>query len=146
MAASAPQSYANHARFVPLYHFVLFGIVAVNVLWRAWSLLKHPAWSTGWELVVAIGLVLTVLYARLFALRAQDRVIRLEERMRLARLLPADLQGRIEELRGGHLVALRFAGDAELPELTRRVLAGELGDQKAIKQAIRNWRADHFRV
>lgn len=146
MSAPAPQNYSNHARYVPLFHFVLFGTLTVNLFLRAWWLYQQPALSTGWEVVVAIALLLAIFYARIFPLKAQDRVIRLEERMRLARLLPQDLQGRIQDLRTGQLVALRFAGDGEVADLVRRVLAGELTDQKAIKQAIRDWRADHCRV
>lgn len=146
MSTPAAQNYSNHARYVPLYHFVLFGILTVNLLLRAWWFYKHPVLSTGWELVLAMAWILLALFARTFALKAQDRVIRLEERMRLARLLPQDLQGRIEELRTGQLVALRFASDAEVAELVRKVLADDIRDQKTIKQLIREWRADHCRV
>lgn len=146
MSTPAAQNYSNHVRWVPLYHFVLFGIATLNIFWRAWQLFRHPGPNTGWELVVALALALTVFFARIFALKAQDRVIRLEERMRLARLLPQDLQGRIEELRTGQLVALRFASDGEVAELVRKVLADDIRDQKTIKQLIRDWRADHCRV
>jgi hypothetical protein len=87
-----------------------------------------------------------LLAARLMALKVQDRVIRLEERLRLARVLPADLQGSIETLRTGHLVALRFAPDDEVVELVRQVVAGKLNNQKEIKMAVRNWRPDYLRA
>lgn len=146
MADSAPQNYSNHARFVPLFHFVTFGILVLNVLWAGYKLVRYFSFDAVMALLVAVGLVLLFFFCRIFPLTAQDRVIRLEERLRLARLLPADQQARIEELRPRQLVALRFASDAELPGLVARVLAGELTDPKAIKQAIQNWRADHLRV
>lgn len=146
MADRTPQSYSNHARFVPAFHFVTFGILAVNVLWTAYRLVRWPSLDTGMGVLVAAALVLLSWYARVFPLKAQDRVIRLEERLRLARLLPTDQQARIDELRPSQLIALRFASDEELPGLAQRVLAGELAEPKAIKQAVRNWRADHLRV
>lgn len=146
MADAAPQNYSNHARFVPLFHFVTFGILTLNVLWAGYKLVRGFSPDTVMALLVAVALVLLFFYCRIFPLTAQDRVIRLEERLRLARLLPADQQGRIDELRPRQLVALRFASDAELPGLVARVLAGELSEPKAIKQAIQNWRADHLRV
>lgn len=146
MADAAPQNYSNHARFVPLFHFVTFGILTVNVLWAGYKLVRGFSPDALMALLVAVALVLLAWYCRIFPLTAQDRVIRLEERLRLARLLPADQQARIDELRPRQLVALRFASDAELPGLVARVLAGELTDPKAIKQAIQNWRADHLRV
>lgn len=146
MADKTPQSYQNHARFVPAFHFVTFSILTVNVLWTAYRLIRWPSLDAGMAVLVAAALVLLCWYARVFPLTAQDRVIRLEERLRLARLLPADQQSRIDELRPRQLIALRFASDEELPGLAQRVLAGELTDPKAIKQAVRNWRADHLRV
>ncbi|MDX1997287.1 MAG: DUF6526 family protein [Thermoanaerobaculia bacterium] len=146
MADTAPQNYSNHARFVPLFHFVTFGILVLNVLWAGYKLVRFFSFDAVMALLVAVALVLLFFFCRIFPLTAQDRVIRLEERLRLARLLPADQQARIEELRPRQLVALRFASDAELPGLVARVLAGELTDPKAIKQAIQNWRADHLRV
>jgi hypothetical protein len=146
MADAAPQNYSNHARFVPLFHFVTFGILTLNVLWAGYKLVRYFSFDGVMALLVAVALVLLFFFCRVFPLTAQDRVIRLEEHLRLARLLPADQQARIEELRPRQLVALRFASDAELPGLVARVLAGELTDPKAIKQAIQNWRADHLRV
>jgi hypothetical protein len=91
-------------------------------------------------------LLLLLFLARLMALSVQDRVIRLEEQMRMRELLPADLTPRINEFTVKQLVGLRFASDAELPELARQVLDGKLVEQKAIKQAVKNWRADHQRA
>ena len=95
---------------------------------------------------VAVALVLIAYYVRVFPLRAQDRVIRLEETLRMSKLLPPDLLARIGELRTGQLIALRFASDEELPELARAVLEGKLASQNEIKKAVRNWRADHLRM
>ena len=153
MPDAAPQNYANHRRFVPGYHFVAFSILTINLLWsvallfRFWSPNSTSArFAFFVNVLMAIALILVAFYARVFALAAQDRVIRLEERLRLERLLPADLKPGIDRLRRGQFVALRFASDEELPELVRRVLAGELTESKQIKQAIRTWRPDHLRV
>jgi hypothetical protein len=94
----------------------------------------------------ALALLLVAFFARIFALRVQDRVIRLEMRMRLQQLLPTDLQARIGDFRPGQLVALRFASDADLPELARAVLRDDIQDGKAIKLMIKDWKADHLRA
>jgi len=96
--------------------------------------------------ITAVGLLGLLFYARMFPLRAQDRIIRLEMSLRLASLLPADLRARAASLRPGQLVALRFASDAELPGLVRQVLDENLTDRREIKRRIREWQADHFRV
>lgn len=153
MPDTPAQSYANHRRFVPGYHFVAFSILTINLLWSVALLIRF--WSPNStsariafivNVLMAIALALVAFYARVFALAAQDRVIRLEERLRLERLLPADLKPGIDQLRRGHFVALRFASDGELPELVRRVLSGELTEPDAIKKAIKTWRPDHLRV
>lgn len=144
------QSLANHRRFVPAYHYVATGIFTVNLLWALyrlfWPLPGVPLFDRLLAVAVAVALAIVLLYARTFPLKAQDRVIRLEERLRLERLLPADLKPRLAELRTGHFVALRFASDDEIADLTRKVLAGDLKTQADIKGAIRNWRADYLRV
>jgi type VI protein secretion system component VasK len=145
-----PQSYATHRRFVPGYHFVIFGILAVNLIWSLFRLIRPlpgvPFFDRLLATAVAVALVLIAYYVRVFPLRAQDRIIRLEEALRMSKLLPPDLLARIDELRTGQLIALRFASDEELPELTRAVLDGKLARQDDIKKAIRNWRADHLRM
>jgi hypothetical protein len=143
---SQSQSYANHARYFPLFHFVASPILLGNVLLTGWWLFRGPSVQAVWAFVMAIGLCALLFASRLMALRVQDRLIRLEESLRLARLLPPDLQGSIASLRARHFVALRFAPDDEVVELVRRVVAGELDDQKAIKMAVRNWRADTLRA
>ena len=144
------QSYATHRRFVPGYHFVTFGILVINLLWSFyrlfWPLPDVPLFDRLLAVAVAFALPMIALYARTFPLKAQDRLIRLEERLRLEKLLPEDLKPRLGELRPGHLVALRFAGDAEVADLVRKVLAGDLKTQDEIKKAIRTWRADHLRM
>ena len=146
MAQAKPQTYANHARLVPAFHLVALPILAVNFLWSAYRAVTGLSFGTVLAALVALALIIVALCARLFALWAQDRVIRLEMRLKLAELLPGDLKGRISDLTTPQLVALRFASDAELPELVRQTLAGSLADQKAIKQAVRNWQADYQRV
>jgi hypothetical protein len=146
MAEARPQSYANHRRFVPAFHFLTFGILGLNLVWRLYQLWRHPGAEAGVDLLLAVALILIALYARVFALRAQDRVIRLEERLRLARLLPAELRPRIEELSPSQLIALRFASDEEAAELACAVLDERLRSRDQIKQRIRSWRADRMRV
>lgn len=146
----AEQTYATHRRFVPMYHFVAFGILTINLIWSLFRLVRGlpdvPFFDRLLGVAVAFALLLVCLYARVFALRAQDRVIRLEEILRMERLLPADLKPRIGELRAGQLIALRFAGDEELPELTRTVLDKGIKDRAEIKKMVRTWRADHLRA
>jgi hypothetical protein len=140
------QSFENHARYVPLYHFVALGILFLNAIWTGYLVVTAPSMGTVVGLLVAVALMLVAIYARTFALTVQDRLIRLEMRLRLLELLPADLRGRIDELTVSQLVSLRFASDAELAELTRRVLDQRLTDRKAIKRLIRQWRPDHLRA
>lgn len=145
------QSYANHRKFVPGFHVVTFGILAVNLLWSLYRLFRPwdpdlPLPDRVMQVLLAFGLLGLAWYARIFPLTVQDRVIRNEMHARLASILPPDLQPRIGELRRGQLIALRFAGDEELPELTRQVLDGKLRKGDEIKRAIRSWRADHLRA
>jgi hypothetical protein len=140
------QTFRNHARYFPLFHFVASPILLGNVLLTGWWLFRSPSLHTAWGFVMAVGLGALLFASRLMTLRVQDRLIRLEESLRLARVLPPDLQGAITALRARHFVALRFAPDDEVAGLVRRIQAEELDDQKAIKLAIRNWKADTFRA
>jgi hypothetical protein len=144
------QSFATHRKFVWQYHFLAFGILAINLVWSLYRLISSlpgvPFFDRLLQAAVAIALLLLAWYGRTFPLKAQDRVIRLEEILRLERLLPADLRARIGELRPGQLIALRFANDEELPELTRAVLDEKIARPDDIKKRIRTWRADHFRM
>ena len=146
MAESKPQSFANHTRIVPAYHMVAFPILAINVLWSIYRVIRNFSADSVISLLVAFALVIIFLFARLFTLTVQDRVIRLEMRLRLEKLLPADLQPRIPELTLSKLVALRFASDEELSALTRRVLTENITDRKVIKQMIQKWNPDHLRA
>src|SRR5436190_11411964 len=139
MAETPPQTLKNHARFFPLFHFFVAPILLINVVNAARHLYLAPSLSTAWAVVVAAALVGLALAARLMALKVQDRVIRLEMRLRMQQLLPADLCTRATELAPQQLVALRFASDAELAGMVQDVLAGKLATQKAIKQSVRNW-------
>jgi hypothetical protein len=144
--AEQSQSYASHRRWIPMWHFFALPVLVINVIVAAVQFYREPRPITAWGIVVAIALAFAIFVSRSMPLRAQDRIIRFEERTRLERLLPSDLRGRIDDLTPSQLIALRFAADDEVPELTRRALAGELADQADIKRAIRNWRADHLRV
>ena len=141
-----PQNLANHVRFVPLYHLVLTLLLLVNLVLRMRALLPGFTELRLAGLCVALALLLLFFYARQFAVTVQDRVIRLEMRLRMERLLPADLAGRFGEFEPRQLVALRFAGDGELPDLARRVLSGELRTSAQIKQQIKDWQADWLRA
>lgn len=144
----AEQNYGNHRKFVVGFHYVLFGIVVVNIVWSVWRLFTGglPLFDRILAVAVAVALLLLAWYSRTFPLMAQNRVIRLEERLRLAQILPPDLVPRIGELTAGQLVALRFASDEEVPELTRKVLDEKIRSQDDIKRMIRHWRPDHLRV
>lgn len=146
MSKASPQSAANHTRWLPLYHFFTVPVLLVYLIYAVRVMIKNFAWPTALAALVALALFTLAFLARLMPLAAQDRVIRLEERLRMARLFPADLQGKIEELTTGQLVALRFASDGELVELTRKVLEQGITDKKVIKGMITTWRPDHQRV
>ena len=140
------QSFANHTRIVPLYHRVTLAIVVAALAWAVYGVAREPTLDRAVMLVLVVAVAFIMAWSRFFALGVQDRVIRLEERLRMARVLPEDLRPRIEELRTEDLIALRFASDGELPGLVRRVLAGEFADSEAIKRAVTSWRADHQRI
>jgi hypothetical protein len=148
MADQAAQSFQTHRKLVPGFHFAVIGILTVNLLWSLVRLFTGtaPLVDRIMAVLVAFALALLAYYVRTFPLAAQDRIIRLEERLRLAELLPADLRPRIGELTRGQLIALRFAGDAEVAELTRKVLTENIRKPDDIKKLIRDWRPDHFRA
>jgi len=141
------QNFANHTRFVPAYHFFAVPVFVANFVWSLFRLRTLGFSFAGvFGVLVAAALVVLVFVARLFALAVQDRVVRLEEQLRYARLLPADLLARTAELTMGQVIALRFASDAELPALARKVLDEKLAERKAIKQLIKNWKPDYLRA
>lgn len=145
MAEKKPQTYENHAKIVPSYHIVAFVILVINAGWSIYRLIREPSLDAVVNLLLAAALLLLFFHLRIFPLTVQDRVIRLEMRLRLERILPADLRERIGELSHGQLVALRFASDGELPELVREVLDGNITDRKEIKLKIKDWQPDHLR-
>ena len=144
--ADQTQVYDTHRRWLPAWHFFAVPVLGANVVIVAMNFVRDPRFVTGWALLVAIALLFGILLSRTMPLRAQDRIIRLEERVRLERVLPADLRGRMVDLTADQLIGLRFAPDDEVPELTRRALGGELKTRGDIKRAIRNWRPDHMRM
>lgn len=144
--ADRTQSYKNHTQVFWLFHYVAFPILALNFVNSLRHLYFSPYRQTVWEVVVAFGLVALALAARTMALTVQDRVIRLEMQLRLARVLPPNLLTQIDRLKRGHFVALRFASDAELPELVREVCEGRLTTPKEIKMRVKDWQADWLRA
>src|SRR4249919_2175864 len=121
-------------------------ILLVYLIWRLVVVIRQPSWDAGMELLLSFGLILMFNYLRSFPLRVQDRIIPLEERLRMEQLLPAELKPHIGEVTRGQLVALRFASDGELPALARRVLDERILDKKQIKQLIQHWRSDEARA
>ena len=140
------QTSATHRRYIPEFHFFALPVLIANAVLRLWEFARHPGVDSGWSAVVAVALAIGIWTARAMALRAQDRIIRLEERSRLERLLPATMKERAAGLSTSQLIALRFASDDELPDLARRVMDGELHGRADIKRAIRVWRPDDLRV
>ena len=146
MAQEKAQSFENHNRVVPAYHMYVFGVFLVNFVWRLVQLKDGITFASIMNILMGFAFLLVFFYARTFALTVQDRVIRLEMRMRLERLLPPDLRSRIPEFTLAQLISLRFACDEELPALARQVLDEKLIDRKAIKRRIKNWQADFLRA
>ena len=146
MSTEPTQSYANHARMVPGFHYVTGGLTLLFVGWTIWNAMTSRTLAAHFEMLGAFALLGNYWYTRTFPLGVQDRVIRLEEQLRLATLLPDELRTRIPELGKRQLIALRFAGDAEVPELVRWVLANNVTEAKLIKQKIRTWRPDFTRI
>ena len=146
--AEATQTYDTHRRFFPLYHFIAIPLLVINLIIRiVYGFLHWGARLVWWEVVVAFALVCLALAVRTMVLSVQDRLIRLEETMRLQRCLPDDLRVRVGELSAGQLIALRFCGDeTELVTLTRSVLNGQLKSNNEIKKSIKTWRPDTMRA
>jgi hypothetical protein len=140
------QNYKNHVRLVPMFHYFVLPALLVNFVWTVRAAVHDFSADTVIASVTALALILLAFSARRFALTVQTRLIRLEMRLRMQQVLPADLRARILEFQPGQLVALRFASDAELPELARKVLDEKLTDQKAIKLMIRDWQGDFLRA
>jgi len=145
MPDETPQNFSNHTRRDPLFHFFILPVFAITLIVTIVHLVRRPGLHSAWLVVVVIAAIAAILEIRLYALKVQDRVIRLEERLRLASLLDASLRPRIPEFTEAQLIALRFASDAELPALAARALNEKLAAQE-IKKAIQHWRPDYWRV
>ena len=140
------QNFENHVKFVPAFHVVVLGIFTINLGWSFYRVAHAFSAESVLSLLLAIALILLALYSRIFALTVQDRVIRLEMRLRMLQILPAEMRHRVPEFSVNQLVALRFASDAELPSLAKRVLDEKLNDRKVIKKMIREWQPDFLRA
>ena len=141
------QNYSNHVKWVPMFHFFVLPVLLANFFT---SVFRYRAMGISWVwligMLTALALFLLAVLGRTFALKVQDRVIRMEERQRCERLLPAELKSRIEEITPEQFVALRFASDTELPGLVSKVLTDKISNRKAIKQMVKNWRGDYLRA
>lgn len=145
MADTSPQNFSSHTRYDPLFHFFILPVFSLLLLASIVHLVIRPDLHSAVLVVVAIAMAAVIFKIRLYPLKVQDRVIRLEERLRLATLLDPALRPRIGEFTESQLIALRFASDAELPALAARALNEKLSAPE-IKKAIRQWRPDNWRV
>lgn len=146
MAAQRPQSFKSHRRFDPPWHFVGFPILLLGVAGAVVHAVRGGGRYNWWMVAYTLGIALVAFRARGQTKTVQDRVIRLEMRLRLREVLPAALYTRIPQLTTKQLVGLRFASDAELPALVERCLTGELANNEAVKREIRDWQADWLRA
>jgi len=146
VADSTPQNFANHAKFVPMYHMVAFPMIMTYVAYSLYTVITAFSVASLISLLFGVGVIIVTLFARLFPLAAQDRIIRLEERMRLHELLPQEQHGTIGQLTTEQLIGLRFASDDEVADLIRTVVSEGIKDRKEIKSRVKNWRPDHQRV
>jgi hypothetical protein len=145
MAERSPQTLANHVRLDPPYHYFVLPVLAITWIISVVFAVRHPRFLHIWIVIFNTALIVAVIRSRQYALKVQDRVIRLEERSRLATLLPESLRPQIAKLSEGQFIALRFASDAEVPALVERTLSANLAPAD-IKKAIKNWRPDDWRV
>jgi len=144
--AERVQTYKSHTRLLPAFHFFVIPVLLINVLNAIRHLWMDPTAHTAFATIVAAALLTLGFLARIQALTVQDRVIRLEMRLRLRQVLPPELHARINDISPRQLVALRFASDAELPELVREILDGKLNTSKEIKQRVKSWQPDWLRA
>jgi hypothetical protein len=143
----ADQSFKNHTRFVPAFHFFVLPVLVINLGTQLYWWIKLGFIPLHFfTVLLALALLLGILYGRLFALSVQDRLIRLEEQIRYERVLPEELRWRADELTVNQFVSLRFASDDELSLLVQKVLDERLTVRKTIKQLVRNWKPDNFRA
>ena len=146
MAEKMPQTYANHKRLVPGFHIVAFGLLVINLLWSLYRVVFAFSLQNLVTTLLAVGVVLLFVYARTFVTIVQDRIIRLEERLRLRSVLPDDLKRSVDDLTPAQQIALRFGSDNEVVELVRVVRSEGITDREEIKRRVKNWRPDYLRV
>tara|TARA_B100000029_G_scaffold475946_1_gene519656 strand:+ start:513 stop:953 length:441 start_codon:yes stop_codon:yes gene_type:complete len=146
MADHSGQNFSNHAKWVPGFHYFVLPTFLINALYAIYSVVGIWTFDAVLNAIVGVALFFTAVFGRVFALGAQDRVIRLEMRLRMKELLPDDLQGRINEFSPQQMVGLRFASDAELPDLARKVLDEQITAATPIKKEIKDWQGDYYRV
>lgn len=144
--AESGQTYKSHRRYFPGHHYFVVPILVANLGVEIKRLIDNQTGHQLWAVAVAAALAVFGFTSRLMALTAQNRVIRLEEQLRLRRLMPAEEHAMVDTLRPGQLVGLRFASDEEAPALARRCASGELAKSDSVKKEIKNWRADNLRV
>jgi hypothetical protein len=145
MSETRPQNFKNHTRLDPPFHIVLTLIVGLNLVYSIVHLVRHFGFRSAWFVVLSAGLVIVWLRLRTYPVKVQDRVIRLEERLRLQSLAPAEWHAQIYRLSEDQLIGLRFAGDDEVVGLAKKALEENL-NRKQIKERIRNWRPDEWRI
>ncbi len=145
MAERSPQTFSNHVRFDPPFHYFVLPVFAISWIVSVVFAVRHPGFVHIWIVIFNTALIVAVTKARLYALKVQDRVIRLEERLRLATLLPDSQRSQIVKLSEAQLIGLRFASDEEVSALVEQTLAANL-ERKDIKKLIKNWRPDYWRV
>ena len=145
MSEKKPQNYENHAKFIPVFHYIALPLLLVNFFGALFRVTQEISFYTLNGVGLAISLIVVAVFTRLFALKAQDRVIRLEEQIRMQTFLPDAIKAQVGHLTMGQIVALRFASDEELVDLTQDAL-DQNTSPNALKQAVKNWRPDYDRV
>jgi hypothetical protein len=145
MSKSSEQNLKNHGRVDPPFHMVLATVLAVNLFIVGLYAFKNFSLFTGWLVILSIAVWIPVLKLRLYPLKVQDRVIRLEERLRLQALAPPEWHAQIYRLSEDQLVGLRFASDDEVVALAKEALEQNL-TRKQIKERVKSWRPDEFRI
>src|SRR5208337_2906089 len=145
MSNSSSQNFKNHGRIDPVFHFVLLLVLLANLIVSIVYTAHHPCFYSAWLVVLSVALILLALKARQYPVMVQDRIIRLEERLRLQALAPAEWHSQIYRLTEDQLIGLRFAADDEVVELAKQALEHNL-NRKQIKERIKDWRADNWRV
>jgi hypothetical protein len=145
MSKSDPQCLKNHGRLDPWFHIVTFFALLANLVVSIVYLVHHLCFYSAWLVVLSIAVFVPYFILRVYPLKVQDRVIRLEERIRLQALAPSEWHSQIYRLSEDQLIALRFAADDEVVELAKQALEHNL-TRKQIKERIKDWRPDNWRV